>query len=87
MAGHQYGKNSKSEHSSSSSKKSEILWGVNVLRVVPNHPELTDLTSVSQVGSSMVPKFMQTRLGVMGIEDFYKNVRQIKEEAPVQQQQ
>lgn len=56
-------------------RKSEILWGVNVIRCVPNNPQLTDLTSLSQVGSPMVPKFLAQRIGVMGVDDFYKNVR------------
>ena len=60
---------------SANKKSSEIRWGINVLRQVPNHPHLTDLTSLSQVASSMVPKFMTSRIGVMGIEDFYRNVR------------
>jgi hypothetical protein len=55
--------------------KNEILWGINVIRRVPNHPHLTDLTSLSQVGSTLVPKFLATRIGLMGIEDFFKNVR------------
>jgi hypothetical protein len=36
------------------------------------------LTSLSQVGSPMVPKFLAQRIGVMGVEDFYKNVRETK---------
>jgi hypothetical protein len=59
-------------------RKNEIIWGVNVLRCVPNNPQLTDLTSLSQVGSPMVPKFLAQRIGVMGVEDFYKNIRQPK---------
>jgi hypothetical protein len=59
-------------------RKNEIIWGVNVIRRVPNNPQLTDLTSLSQVGSPMVPKFLSQRIGVMGVEDFYKNVRHPK---------
>jgi hypothetical protein len=55
--------------------KNEILWGINVIRRVPNHPHLTDLTTLSQVGSTLVPKFLATRIGLMGIEDFFRNVR------------
>lgn len=55
--------------------KSEILWGVNVLRSVPGHPGQTELTSVSQVASSMVPKFLSQRIGIMGVEDFFKSIR------------
>lgn len=55
--------------------KNEILWGINILRRVPNHPHLTDLTSLSQVGTTLVPKFLASKIGLMGIEDFFKNVR------------
>ena len=58
--------------------KNEILWGVNVIRRVPHHEHLTDLTSLSQVGSNMVPQFMAYKIGIMGIEDFFKNVRSPK---------
>ena len=64
-----------SPHGVEPASKNEILWGMNILRRVPNHPHLTDLTSLSQVGSTLVPKFLATRIGLMGIEDFFKNVR------------
>jgi len=53
-------------------QKNEILWGINVIRKVPKHPELTDLTSLSQVGTSLVPKFLAGRIGLMGVEDFFR---------------
>ena len=55
--------------------KSEILWGVNVFRSVSGHPGQTELTSLSQVASAMVPKFLSQKIGVMGVEDFFRNVR------------
>jgi len=55
--------------------KNEILLGVNIMRPVPGHPELTDLMSVSQVSSSMVPQFLALRIGMMGVDDFFSNVR------------
>jgi hypothetical protein len=63
------------ENVDTTGRKNEIIWGINVVRRVPNNPQLTDLTSLSQVGSPMVPKFLAQRIGVMGVEDFYKNVR------------
>lgn len=57
--------------------KNEILLGVNIMRPVPGHPELTDLMSVSQVSSSMVPQFLAFRIGMMGLEDFFSNVRKV----------
>ena len=63
------------ESKSIQKSKSEILWGINVLRAVPGHPGQTELTSVSQVASTMVPKFLSQRIGVMGVEDFFRNVR------------
>jgi len=58
--------------------KTEILWGVNIFRCVPGHPRQTDLTSLSQMSSSMVPQFVSHRIGIMGIEDFFRNVRNPK---------
>jgi len=57
------------------SNKNEILVGVNYMRPVPGHPHLTDLISVSQVNASMLPPFLAFRVGMMGVEDFFKNVR------------
>lgn len=57
------------------SNKNEIILGANIMRPVPGHPELTDLLSVSQVSASMVPPFLAFRIGMMGVEDFFKNVR------------
>ena len=58
--------------------KNEILWGVNIIRSLPNHPNATELTSLSQVGSA-VPSFLAQKIGLMGIGDFFKNVRQVAE--------
>jgi hypothetical protein len=58
--------------------KNEILWGVNIIRSMPNHPNGTELTSLSQVGSA-VPSFLAQKIGLMGIGDFFKNVRQVAE--------
>jgi hypothetical protein len=55
--------------------KNEIILGANIMRPVPGRPELTDLVSVSQVSASMVPPFLAFRIGMMGVEDFFKNVR------------
>ncbi|KAG7361231.1 hypothetical protein IV203_036331 [Nitzschia inconspicua] len=55
--------------------KNEIILGINIMRPVPGHPELTDLLSVSQVSANMVPPFLAFRIGMMGVEDFFKNVR------------
>jgi hypothetical protein len=71
MAGCHFGS---SKHSPKDNKN-EILLGVNIMRPVPGHPELCDLISVSQVSSSMVPQFLAFRIGMMGLEDFFANVR------------
>jgi hypothetical protein len=56
--------------------KNEVLLGVNVMRAVPGKPELTDLLSISQVSSKMVPQFLAFKIGMMGVEDFFKTVRE-----------
>ena len=55
--------------------KNELLWGVNVLRAVPGHSNLTDLTSVSQVSSSMVVQFLSHKVGIMAVESCYNAMR------------
>jgi hypothetical protein len=55
--------------------KNEIIFGVNYMRPVPGQPNFTDLISVSQVNASMLPPFLAFRIGMMGVEDFFKNVR------------
>jgi hypothetical protein len=61
--------------------KNELLWGVNVLRRVPHHPDLVDLTSASQVGSSMVPKFLASKIALMGVSEFFENARKLADPA------
>lgn len=61
-----------------SNNTNEIIWGINILRRVPNHPHLTDLTSLSQGGSSLVPKFLMSKIAMMGISEFFDNVRKLK---------
>jgi hypothetical protein len=73
MAGCHVGSTSRVEKNN----KNEILLGVNIMRPVPGHPDLTDLMSVSQVSSSMVPQFLAFRIGMMGLEDFFSNVRKL----------
>jgi hypothetical protein len=58
--------------------KNEILWGVNVLRSLRNDPNHTQLTSLSQVGSGVL-SFLAQKIGLMGIADFFKNVRHVAE--------
>lgn len=62
--------------SSSKTTKNEILWGCNVIRSVPGQPGVTELTTLSQVGSS-VPSFLAQKIGLMGITEFFKNVRAV----------
>jgi len=80
-----------SNAAATTNNKNEIVWGVNVLRQVPHHPHLTDLTSLSQASSSCVPQFMAYKIGIMGIQDFFHNVRsrnqQKKKNAECLQQQ
>jgi hypothetical protein len=62
--------------------KNEILWGMNIIRRVPNHPHLADLTSLSQGGSSLVPKFVFSKIAMMGISEFFDNVRKLDLQTP-----
>ena len=53
----------------------EIIMGINMFRPVPGEPDKTELLSLSQVQTSLVPHFLAKRIGMMGVEDFFKNVR------------
>jgi len=57
-----------------SGRNNEILWGCNIIR--PLQDGVSDLTTLSQVGSN-VPNFLAQKIGMMGIADFFKNVRAI----------
>jgi hypothetical protein len=70
-AGNHVGSQSTSIHTG----KNELLWGVNVLRKVPGNPNLTDLTSVSQVSAAMVAQFLTHRVGIMAVESCYSAMR------------
>ena len=61
--------------SSIEESKNELLWGVNVLRSVAGRPDLTDLTSVSQVSSSLVVQFLAHKVGIMAVESCYSAMR------------
>ena len=54
---------------------SELHWGVNLLRPVPGIPNITDLTSLSHVNSSLVPLFLANRVGIMGVENIFDAFR------------
>lgn len=64
-----------SRSSSVEASKNELLWGVNILRRVPGNPNLTDLTSISQVSSAMVVQFLTHRVGIMAVESCYNAMR------------
>ena len=57
--------------------RNEINWGVNILRRVPNRPDLVDLTSHSQVGTAGVPQFLAAKIALMGVEAFFENARKL----------
>jgi hypothetical protein len=58
--------------------KSELLWGVNLLRPVSGKPSMTDLTCVSHIKSSLVPHFLASRVGMMGVENVFDAFRSRK---------
>lgn len=59
-------------------EKSALLWGVNLLRPVSGKPNMTDLTCVSQVKSSLVPHFLASRVGMMSVENVFDAFRSRK---------
>ena len=73
MAGYHAGSNARVQKGN----KNEIILGVNLFRPVPGRPDMTELTSLSQVSSSLVPHFLAKRIGMMGVEDFFQNVRNL----------
>ena len=58
-------------------KTNQIVWGVNVIRSVPNHPEWTDLTSLSQMEYSLgvVPQFLASQIALKGVSEFFDTMR------------
>lgn len=42
--------------------RNELIWGVNILREVPGHPNKTDLTSITQANSSAIPSFLSHKV-------------------------
>ena len=58
----------------------EILWGMNVIRSVPNHPQLTDLTTFSQVGYTLgvIPQFLASQIAIRGVCEFFETIRRTK---------
>ena len=72
------GNSGKNDNSGIESSGNEILWGVNIIRHIPNHPHLADLTSLSQVGFSLgVPKFLASQIALKGVDEFFSNVRKL----------
>ena len=65
--------------SSSSSKapSNHIIWGVNVIKPVKEDRNKTELTTVSQVQSTSLPKFLVHKIGVSGVVEFFTNLRQV----------
>jgi hypothetical protein len=57
---------------------SEILIAVNLIRSVEGKPHMTDLTSLSQVRSSLVPPFLVSKMGIMGIENCFNGFRSLQ---------
>ena len=68
MAGYHAGSNVRVQKGN----KNEIILGVKLFRPVPGRPDMTELTSVSQVSSSLVPHFLAKRIGTMGVDDILK---------------
>ncbi|KAL3924801.1 MAG: hypothetical protein SGARI_005966 [Bacillariaceae sp.] len=62
------------------SNKNEIILGINIMRPVPGQRDMTDLISVSQVAANMIPPFLAFRIGMMGVEDFFKNEQLSRQE-------
>ena len=42
--------------------KNEIIWGINILRDIPGHPDKTDLITVTQANTSVVPNFLSHKV-------------------------
>mmetsp|Transcript_103757 Transcript_103757/g.211751 ORF Transcript_103757/g.211751 Transcript_103757/m.211751 type:complete len:738 (-) Transcript_103757:2371-4584(-) len=53
----------------------EVIIGINIMRPVPGRRGFSDLISISQVDASILPPFLKSRVGIMAVEDFFKNTR------------
>mmetsp|Transcript_8057 Transcript_8057/g.11699 ORF Transcript_8057/g.11699 Transcript_8057/m.11699 type:complete len:517 (-) Transcript_8057:917-2467(-) len=56
-------------------RKNEIKWNINLLRAVPGRPGYTDMVSISQVVSSLIPKFLVHRVGMAAVESCFHAIR------------
>jgi len=56
-------------------QKNEVRWSVNLLRVVPDQAKLTELISLSQITSSMIPQFLAHRVGISAVNNCFKSLR------------
>lgn len=55
----------------------ELLIGVNLIQAVQGHPDKTELISVSHMKCSMVPGFLQKKIAIGGIKEFYDRLRNL----------
>lgn len=56
-------------------RKNEIKWNINLLRPVPGRPGFTDMVTISQVVSSLIPKFLVHRVGIAAVESCFHAIR------------
>mmetsp|Transcript_35251 Transcript_35251/g.74438 ORF Transcript_35251/g.74438 Transcript_35251/m.74438 type:complete len:492 (-) Transcript_35251:44-1519(-) len=53
---------------------SSPFYSISILRPVPNSDK-TELTNITQISSMPIPKFLMQKVGFMGADDLFKNLR------------
>jgi hypothetical protein len=55
----------------------ELLLGVNLIKGVKGHFDKTELISISHMKSSIIPSFLQKKVGIGGVIEFYDRLRNL----------
>jgi hypothetical protein len=52
-------------------------YSISILRSVPSAEQKTELTNITRISSMPIPKFLMQKVGLMGVMDFFKNLRSL----------
>lgn len=52
-------------------------YSISILRSVPSAEQKTELTNITRISSMPIPRFLMQKVGLMGVMDFFKNLRSL----------